>query len=72
MKNAETNQRAQIILQNIVELAKGLCMSVVVEGVETEDQAELLRKVGCTIAQGYLYAKPMPVSQYEMRMKNQK
>lgn len=72
LKNAETNQRAQIILQNIVELANGLCMSVVVEGVETEDQAELLRKVGCTIAQGYLYAKPMPVSQYEMRMKNEK
>ena len=70
LNNAETNQRAWIVLKNVVELAKGLDMSVVVEGVETENQAALLKEVGCTTAQGYLYAKPMPVSEYEKRIKN--
>ncbi|GAA0803076.1 EAL domain-containing protein [Faecalicatena orotica] len=70
LNNAETNQRAWIVLKNVVELAKGLNMSVVVEGVETENQAALLKEVGCTTAQGYLYAKPMPVSEYEKRIKN--
>lgn len=69
LNNAETNERAKVVLHNVVELAKGLEMSVVVEGVETEKQAKLLTAVGCCTAQGFLYARPMPVPQYEIRLK---
>ena len=45
----------------IVPLGHQLGMKVLAEGVETEAQADILRKLGCDEAQGYLYAKPMPL-----------
>jgi EAL domain-containing protein (putative c-di-GMP-specific phosphodiesterase class I) len=47
------------IAEMIVPLGHQLGMQVLAEGVETEAQAEILRKLGCDEAQGYLYAKPM-------------
>ncbi|MGH8858882.1 MAG: EAL domain-containing protein, partial [Polaromonas sp.] len=38
----------------------GLGMRITAEGVETESSLQLLRKVGCDVAQGYLFARPMP------------
>jgi len=43
----------------IVNLAKDLDLDVIAEGVETEEQAEWLKKINCTEAQGYLYARPL-------------
>jgi len=43
----------------IVNLAKDLDLEVIAEGVETEEQAEWLKKINCTEAQGYLYARPL-------------
>lgn len=68
LSNAECNERAQIVLEHIINLANGLHMSTVVEGVETEKQAELLRSLNCNYAQGYLYAKPMPKEEYEEKL----
>jgi EAL domain-containing protein (putative c-di-GMP-specific phosphodiesterase class I) len=48
------------IVRMIVELAHTLDMEVVGEGVETEEQAALLRDMGCDMAQGYHFAKPLP------------
>ena len=48
-----------IIVTSVIEMAKKLHMSTVAEGVEEENQAALLRKMGCDIAQGFFYAKPM-------------
>lgn len=48
------------IIQSIVSMAQSLNLEVVAEGVETEQQADLLRALHCGIAQGYLYYKPMP------------
>ncbi|MCA1986433.1 MAG: EAL domain-containing protein, partial [Desulfovibrio sp.] len=47
------------IARTIVALAHSLDMKVVAEGVETFEQAQLLRDLGCEYAQGYYYAKPM-------------
>jgi EAL domain-containing protein (putative c-di-GMP-specific phosphodiesterase class I) len=46
-----------------VALARGLNLSVVAEGVETEAQAGALRSLGCDQAQGFLYSPPVPAEQ---------
>ena len=48
------------IVQTIVDLAHILGMEVVAEGVEIEEQETLLREMGCDMAQGYHFAKPLP------------
>ncbi|HEY4358526.1 MAG TPA: EAL domain-containing protein [Acidobacteriaceae bacterium] len=53
------------LVSSIVNLAGSLKMGVVAEGVETEEQAGHLVAMGCKLAQGYLFAKPMPASQVE-------
>lgn len=50
---------SQRIVKGVVQLAISLNLTVVGEGVETHEQADFLRSVGCDIAQGYLYGKPM-------------
>ncbi len=51
---------AGVIIQAIVALGRALGLSVLVEGVETEQQRVLLRLAGCDEMQGYLFAKPAP------------
>ena len=53
------NQKENIIISSVIEMAKKLKIKTVAEGVETKDQCEMLRKIGCDIAQGFYYAKPM-------------
>lgn len=69
LDNAEENERAEIILQNIVIMAEKLNMSVVVEGVETKKQSRLMEKIGCSVAQGHLFAKAMPEADYEQALR---
>lgn len=59
----------QSILSYIIDMSHGLGLRVVAEGVETEEQLERLRAVGCDYIQGYYYAKPMPVAEYEALLK---
>lgn len=53
------------LVGDIVTMARHIGISVVIEGVENAGQAELTRAAGCDIAQGYYYARPLPVSEYE-------
>jgi EAL domain-containing protein (putative c-di-GMP-specific phosphodiesterase class I) len=48
------------IVGMVIELAHTLGMEVVAEGVETEEQAALLKEMGCDMAQGYHFARPLP------------
>ncbi len=56
------------IVQLIVALAHELGMRTTAEGVETEDEAMLLRATGCNSLQGYLFGKPMPARELEARL----
>jgi EAL domain-containing protein (putative c-di-GMP-specific phosphodiesterase class I) len=51
------------IVRTIIELARVLEMDVVAEGIETGEQLELLRELGCRLGQGYLFARPMAAEQ---------
>jgi diguanylate cyclase (GGDEF)-like protein len=53
------------IVKTIVELAKYLELRVITEGIETEEQLELVRAIGCEIIQGYYYSKPLPILEIE-------
>jgi EAL domain-containing protein (putative c-di-GMP-specific phosphodiesterase class I) len=48
------------LVASIVSMAQVLGLSVIAEGVETEEQAELLREIGCDELQGFLFGEPMP------------
>ena len=62
---------AQGVLHFIVGLARWMNLSVVAEGVETRDQLERLRDIGCDYVQGYFFAKPMPAAEFEELLKKQ-
>lgn len=64
LDDAGTSAANTWILRKIIEMANGLGMKIVCEGVETKEQADILQELGCRIAQGYLYAKPMPLAEY--------
>lgn len=57
--------RTESVISNIVGMAKALSMETVAEGVEHEEQVEMLRRIGCDLIQGYVFAKPMPVEEFE-------
>lgn len=65
LDETETSETSKIIIRKTVELTQELNKKVVCEGVETESQADYLRGVSCDIAQGYLYAKPMSMDEFE-------
>ncbi len=59
----------QAIVRTIIAMAKTLNLSVIAEGVETQEQCELLKLNGCRIYQGYLFSKPLPIEQFEALLK---
>jgi EAL domain-containing protein (putative c-di-GMP-specific phosphodiesterase class I) len=54
------SHQAYAVVSSIVSLAHNLDLSVVAEGVETVDQLDALKRLGCDEAQGYLFGKPLP------------
>lgn len=65
LRRSESEERSRTILRTVVALSKELGMPVVTEGVETKDHVDFLREIGCDLFQGYFFAKPMRVSDYE-------
>ncbi|MEG0650532.1 MAG: EAL domain-containing protein, partial [Oscillospiraceae bacterium] len=53
------------ILESIISMTKWLGLSIVAEGVETQEQCNFLRGAGCDIVQGYFYSRPLPIEQFE-------
>lgn len=58
------SQSAIVIMQKIIEMAQGLNIKVICEGVETKEQVDILRELGCTRVQGYYYDKPIPMDEF--------
>ena len=64
-KNLENNKRAQIIIETIIKMCKKLKIKTVAEGIETKEQVNFLKKVGCDIIQGYYFSEPITISEFE-------
>ncbi len=59
------NNKGGTIISSVVRMAKWLDMPIIAEGVESVEQADFLRSIGCNYIQGYLYSKPLPEEMYE-------
>ena len=62
----------QGILRFIMGLARWMNLGVVVEGVETREQLERLREIGCDYVQGYFFARPMPCGEFEALLRKER
>lgn len=66
--NRQDRSRQVTIMKGIVNLAAELEAQIVCEGVETDNDVELMREIGAYVAQGYRYAKPVPEEVFEERL----
>lgn len=64
------NTQSQIVVTNIVKMAKDLQMKTVAEGVESQETADLLKELNCDMIQGYFYDKPLEQEEFEKRLRN--
>ena len=62
--NAHANKACQVILESSIGLTKRLGIKSVAEGVEDEEDLDLVKSQGCDIVQGYYFAKPMPPEEF--------
>lgn len=64
-KNSKTDE---IVVRNIIRMIKELNMTTIAEGVETAEQAEFLKDIGCNMVQGFLFDKPLPENEFINRL----
>ena len=67
LRQSESEERSRTILKTVVALSKELGMPVITEGVETKDHVDFLTQIGCDVFQGFFFARPMKVADYEKK-----
>lgn len=70
IKNINSNPDDAAIAKTIIDMAKHLNVNVIAEGVETQEQAELLKQFGCHSFQGFLYSEPLALAAFERLLRN--
>ena len=60
-----TGSKVRDVITCLVDLSKRLHVQVVAEGIETTEQVEYLRSIGCDMVQGYVFSKPLPAREFE-------
>jgi diguanylate cyclase (GGDEF)-like protein/PAS domain S-box-containing protein len=71
VRDIATNRNDKVIVKTIIAMAQNMSMEVIAEGVETEEQRLLLVEDGCTLFQGYLFGRPVPIEQLEALLKQE-
>ena len=69
LPSQENQGRGSQMFRHVVAMAHEIDMLCVAEGVETQEQLETLRSNGCRVAQGFYFDKPLPVEQFEERLR---
>ncbi|MCK5673067.1 MAG: EAL domain-containing protein, partial [Spirochaetales bacterium] len=70
--NIDKDEEDLNFLKSIVLMIKSRKKKIVVEGVSTEKQADILRSLGCDKFQGYYFSKPIPAKEFEQLLKSKK
>lgn len=65
VRDIVSDNNDQAIVRTIIAMAKNMNVEIISEGVETQEQCDLLLNNGCFRFQGYLFGKPLPVEQLE-------
>ena len=65
LRKTDSTGRGQTIVRQIIALARELGITSLTEGVETEEQYGKLQDMGCQMYQGYYFARPMPLEEFE-------
>ena len=69
-QEGEDIERGNRMFAHVIAMAHEIGLICVAEGVETEEQLDIMRQYGCRIAQGFLFDRPMPVDDFEARLRN--
>lgn len=64
LRQLNSNPKTRTVIASTIKLAKAMEIKLVVEGVEEFDQVCQLKDMGCTVAQGFFFARPMPAEQF--------
>ena len=65
LNKTSNKEKAETIIQSVLELSEKLGIKSLTEGVETKEQLDMLTEMGCKSFQGYYFARPMPVEEFE-------
>ncbi|MBT4195599.1 MAG: EAL domain-containing protein, partial [Gammaproteobacteria bacterium] len=55
-----------ILCESIIQMAHKLDIQVIAEGIETQQQLDILKSLDCDYGQGYLFSRPLPVDEFEL------
>lgn len=67
-RESDNTARDRSIIRSVVAMARSLNIKTVAEGVETLDVVDFLKLIGCTLIQGYIYSKPLPLTEFEEKL----
>jgi diguanylate cyclase (GGDEF)-like protein/PAS domain S-box-containing protein len=70
IKNVADDPNDMIVVQTIIAMATSLGLEVVAEGVESEANRAILERNGCAAYQGYLFSRPLPLAEFESKIRN--
>lgn len=65
LKSSDNSSKGGNILAAIMQMARSLNMQTIAEGVETREQVEFLKSIGCQFVQGFYYSRPLPAQEFE-------
>lgn len=68
-RGVDSEERGMLIVAEVIDLAKKLDMKIVAEGIESREQVDFLAEQDCDLIQGYYFAKPMPIEEFEEKYK---
>lgn len=72
LETTDESVRSRVIVEEIISMATKINIKTICEGVETEQQRDFLKQAGCDMAQGFFYARPMPLEEFEELLDNEK
>ena len=71
-KNSENTERDKALIASVVAMARALKMKTVSEGIETWNQVNFLKEIGCDVVQGYVYSEPISRNRFEHLVEGKK